>query len=395
MTKTSDPLRSGSRPAGRWLRRQPIFALFIDRKLLRDLDREQRLALVFTPILVLALVIGGSIGAFLSNSGPDQSDIALDQASEVVANDATDLEHQEELEPEIFHSISRYTANVVELRQEIDKLQPYLDGQRSRLVEALTWADVHEWAYLGEMEGDLCFQNKEVVECIDAEVFDTLRTEAQTFAAANPEGIGLCYNWFDEVCMSGDWFPSRAAFIEFLEGTKEYIMDGDESSEEMQTVLNQQYALDTSPRYEPTRRAILDDDTFSEDEWRAAAKILRPDKTAEELVISPYGDGGGFCIGTADAGDCFESRADYERGLAEIDAYQRQWREDHPGWEDFPDGCGGTLGNPAPCEPAPPDPCEGQEGHGFYGDGGAFLGCFTSWEEYDQSNPAPAPESGG
>ncbi len=300
------------------LSQHPIVLLLTKPSELRTYNREQLVALIMIPIFSLGLIItGGIVGAtsFQQDTASTASEEELRAATAI--NPEPNLE-KVVAEPEEFHSIARYLGNVEEYRETIGKLTLKDDLQMERVAEVLGWLEVRQWEFVGGFEGDTCYRNGDRVECVDTEMFENLRTNGEAYAVAHPEGSGLCYDWFDDVCMSGEWFDNRTSFDGAIADTVNYVLTGSQASEE--TAKN----LESSPIYEPSRSATISDpDFFSANEWETITRVLFPDRTRGDLRVTPNEKGEGFCIGSKLDGDCFASKEALNKAEAELrEAYR-------------------------------------------------------------------------
>ncbi len=235
-----------------WLSAQTIVVALTKPQELRGRDRSQTLVQIFVPILAFALVVGGFTGATLTSTQPAVlAEEELGAQNNEVAS-ATELEdfELEDFEIEDYHSVAQYAANLEQYREGISSLRPFKHWQRNRQAQILSSLEVREWVELGRVGNEVCFQHSETVECIESETLETLREGGKTFAEANPSGFGLCYDWFDEVCMAGDWFESKERFTSVINATREYVMTGE------WPVETTEQALESSPSYEPTATAV-------------------------------------------------------------------------------------------------------------------------------------------
>ncbi len=329
MGETKVFLSNLARRLARWLGDQPIVMWFTDPPRLKTRDREEVIALITVPLLAVAVVVAGgvAINGHSSVVSPPIAEADDDAVSKKIP--PVDIVVDDELEE--FHSAARYLSNLEEYRNAITQLRLDDESQEQRVAEVLGWLEVREWEFVGEFEGDVCFRYEDRVECVNSEMFESLATAGQQYAASHPEGIGLCFDWFDDVCMSGDWFDSRMAFDEAITATVSYVITGSQSREENPN------NLDTSPTYEASRLAtITDPDFFSANEWEEITRILFPDRPPGELRVSPNTEGEGFCIGTEFDGDCFASQEALDRAMSEL---QQAYRDGTcSGWATGSDG---------------------------------------------------------
>ncbi len=264
-----------------WLAGQPLVVAVMKPQQLRGRGLEQTLVQVFTPVLAFALVVGGGIGAAFTAPQPAvlvEVELAA-QNIEVAATNELEIFELEDFEPEEYHSVAQYAANVRQYKKAVTDLRPVTDWQRNRQAKILSSLEISEWVIVGSVDTDLCFQHSKTVECIESETLETLREGGKEFAEANPTGIGLCYDWFEEVCVSGDWFDSKERFTSVINTTREYVVTGKWSVE------TSELALEASPAYAPTASAVeLQPGTL---EW------LDAQEDYNRLVAHPcYVDGG-------------------------------------------------------------------------------------------------------
>lgn len=309
MAKSRGFLGNKVRDLGRWISNQPLVALLTRPLSLRGRNREQTATLVLVPLLGLALVLGAGVAMVTDAlSKPEPQTEAVSQPLSLALDSV-----EPAIEPEEFHSVARYLANLEEYREAIAALPLIDDIQQQRAEEVLGGLEVREWVFVGDLDDEVCFRFDDRVECVVAEFFETLGTQGQAYAEAHPEGIGLCYDWFDDVCMSGDWFDSRSAFDVAIDTTATYVLTGTLSASESSR------ELDESPEYEPTRASIIaDPDLFSSGEWAEIARILFPNRASGDVRVTPFGQGGGFCIGSQFDGDCFDSKQDLDRAMKDL-----------------------------------------------------------------------------
>ena len=386
-----------------WAVGQPVIALIKDPGHFSWADRERTLALVVIPVLGVALVAGGGVASAFFSPTTVVQNAEVASNNEAVAPAAVEIAAVDQSEPEEYHSIEQYMLNVEEYREALEGIRPFRHWQRNRLQEVLALAEVREWRLLGEESGEACFQQADRVECIAVEALEQLRVNAQVFERNNPKGIGLCYDWFDDVCMSGDWFESREVFRAFISDVKTYVMTGDNSYQELEA-LKAKALTENSPTYEPSRRAsvpVLDDDMHSPEEWQRIVGLLFPDRNINDVIISrgvdesSNGDPGragpsdeagrkwfsenpeGFCIGSSMDGDCFSSQQHYEDAMAQIEEYQRtgKW----PGQDDNSDG----GSEPAPSDDGGSEPAPSDDG-----------GSEPAPSDDGGSEPAPSDDGG-
>jgi len=318
VSKSREFLGKTLRAASQWLGDQPIVSLFTAPSRLRSADREQAIALATIPLLAVGLVVGGGVAAATL---PDRIQVDLDGQAQTPVDQQSALADSMELpiEPETYHSSAQYLANLEEYRQAIRDVKVSDDFQRKRSTEVLRWLEVRDWEFVGELDDEVCFRHDDRVECVEAEGFDALRTAGQSFAAAHPRGIGLCYDWFDDVCMSGEWFDSREVFEIAIANTALYVVTG------TQPTLEDSPKLEDSPTYEATRAAtITDPDFFSATAWEEITQVLFPNRSSSDLRVTPNDRGAGFCIGSAFDGDCFESREALNKAMSELSQAYRE-----------------------------------------------------------------------
>lgn len=314
-----------------WLAEQPLAMIFSDHVRLKAMDRERAIALITIPILALALVVGAS---FNLNGGPPTASSPPVQEEEDAMSAKTspsvDMPEASQ-EPEEFHSLARYMENLEVFRNAIRQLELSDELQEQRVAEILGGLEVRQWDFVGEFEGDLCYRFEERIECIGSEVLANLKASGEEYSADHPEGIGLCYDWFDGVCMSGDWFDSQLVFEDAIRGTVSFVLTGTQVWEE------DPKNLETSPTYEAARTATISDpDFFSASEWEKITQTLFPDRSRSELQVSPNTEGEGFCLGTQFDGDCFASKEALDKALAEL---QQAYRDGTcSGWATGSDG---------------------------------------------------------
>lgn len=276
---------------------------------LRGHNREQTVALVFVPLLGLALVLGA--GVVMATNVASKPEAQTEAVSKPLSLAIDSVEPA--IEPEDFHSAARYLQNLEEYREAISNL-PFIDDlQQQRAEEVLGGLEVREWEFAGDLDDEVCFRFDDLVECVGAEAFKTLGTQGQAYAEAHRQGIGLCYDWFRDVCMAGDWFDSRSAFDLAIDATATYVLTGSQPVAESST------KLEVSPEYEPSRTSIVaDPDLFSSGEWAEIARILFPNRAPGDAQVTPYGEDGGFCIGSEFDGDCFDSKQDLDRAMKDL-----------------------------------------------------------------------------
>jgi hypothetical protein len=319
---------------------------------LRGRGFEQTLVQVVTPVLAFALVVGGAIGAAFT--APETVVLAEvergAQNIEVAATSELEVFELKDFEPEEYHSEAQYAANLEKYREAITSLQPFKHWQRIRQAQMLSSLEVREWVPLGSVGTELCFQHSKTVECVESETLETLREVGKQFAEANPAGFGLCYDWYDDVCMSGDWFDSKERFSALINDTREYVMTG------VWPVQTSEQALESSPGYEPTATAVeLEPGTL---EWLDAqgqptSRVFKEAQSggldgcfdprtgeacsSDELLVYARQSNerwerenpGGFSVcydweqGVCMAGEAYSSKEAYEEAMKEIEEYQR------------------------------------------------------------------------
>lgn len=418
-----------------WLAAQPVVVAVTKPQELRGRDLGQTLVQIFVPILALVLVVGGGIGVVFTGPQtpvPAEEELAAQNIEVAAASEPSELEvfELEDFELEEYHSVSQYSANLEQYRKAISSLRPFKHWQRIRQEQMLSSLEVREWVAVGSAGTELCFQHSKTLECIEIETLETLQESGKEFAEANPQGFGLCYDWFGGVCMSGDWFDSKERFTSVINSTREYVMTGE------WPVETSELALEASPTYEPTATALelqpgtlewLDaqgeptsrvfEEALSGDldgcadprtgEACSADELLAYAKRANDRWEEANPEGFSVCYdwdrGVCMAGEAYSSEAEYEEAMRAQEEWDRTregecsgsmtlnggpevcthvWQGSPGNWIStpipytYPDGYGWVDPN-APEPPAPNENCD----PGQYFDG---EGCWASREHYDQ-----------
>lgn len=310
-----------------WVGDQPVVALMAKPSSLRGRNREQMAALIFVPLFGLALVAGAGVAIVTDSIQSAQVEVEAETEPLSLASHPAEAPP----EPEVFHSVARYLSNLNEYREAILTLPVIDDIQQERAEQVLSGLEMRDWEFVGDLDDDVCFRFEDRVECVDADVFEALRAQGQVFAGDHPHGIGLCYDWFGDVCMSGDWFDSRTVFDAAIAETTTYVLTGS------QPISERGKEIEVSPTYAPNRASIITDpELFSSGEWEEIVRILFPNRASGDSRVSPFGQEGGFCIGSEFDGDCFDSKEDLDRAMADL---RNSYREGAcSGWATGSDG---------------------------------------------------------
>lgn len=191
-------------------------------------DFEKRSVLIALPVLVVALLVVGSVGVgFAVERERSAQTASLSATSSAEPAVPGDFELEPAAGPEVFHSLERYSINLVELRSAIEGLVLETDEQKMRAEEMLSFLVVREWQEISASEEEMCFQYEEDIECVETDFFEGVRKMSEDYAAQTPTGIGICFHWYGDVCMAGDGYESEEQFrFEILQFTS-FVLTGE------------------------------------------------------------------------------------------------------------------------------------------------------------------------
>lgn len=276
---------------------------------------------------VLALAVGAGISlSIASSNSPDPEELISSVAQPKEGNQEVPIAPFEiaDFEAIEFHSEAQYLSNVEVYREAILSLPISDAAARERQTAILSSLETRTWVSVGGLGEETCYRNESLVNCVQESQLSAATEAMKDFEDASAEGIGLCYDWFENVCLAGEWFPSVSEFSTAVNQTRVFVVTGqwDTPSD-----VNQ---FELATDYEPTASASVEAGELGSDEWwKELAASLWPDRDLDTLFImrSPSANdpGGkqffdenpeGFCIGTEFDGDCFKSQQDYESAMS-------------------------------------------------------------------------------
>lgn len=283
---------------------------------------------------VLALTFGAGISLWITSSdspAPEELNSSLEQPEE--GNQEAPLAPFEiaDFGAIEFHSKAQYLANAEVYREAILSLPISDAAVHVRQTAILSSLETRTWVPVGGLGEETCYRNESLVNCVRESQLSAATEAMKDFEDASTEGIGLCYDWFEDVCLAGEWFPSVSEFSTAVNQTRVFVATGQRA---IPSDVNQS---EVATDYEPSASVSVEAGELESDEsWKELAASLWPDMVLDTLFImrSPSANdpGGkqffgenpeGFCIGTEFDGDCFKSQQDYESAMSRLlEAYK-------------------------------------------------------------------------
>lgn len=191
-------------------------------------DFEKRTVLIALPVLVVALLVFGSVGAGLAIERERNAQSASLSATTSTSPAAPeDFELEPATGPEVFHSLDRYSVNLEELRTAIEALDLETDEQKIRAEDFLSSLLVRQWQQISASEEEVCFQYEEGLNCVEADFLEEVRKTGEEYVALRPTGIGICFDWYGDVCMAGDVWESEADFRSGILQFATFVLTGE------------------------------------------------------------------------------------------------------------------------------------------------------------------------
>jgi hypothetical protein len=189
---------------------------------------EQRSVLIALPVFVITLLVVGSVGAGFAVERERTAHLAaLAEASQVSPSAPGEFALQPAASSEVFHSLDRYSANLEELRTAIEAIVLETDEQKIRAEEMLSFLVVREWQEISASDEEVCFQYGDDLNCVEADFLEEVRIMGGEYVAQKPTGIGICFDWFGDVCIGGDVYDSEAEFRSWILDLESFVLTGE------------------------------------------------------------------------------------------------------------------------------------------------------------------------